>query len=85
MEEKIQQEKLVEKKNGILELLPAASIFVIILALIKQFIYYSIFNIPIGYFLNLSELGLLVSDYLLFFIPFLTFLLLIFLGKHRKL
>ncbi|MGB3163188.1 MAG: hypothetical protein WBA96_06645 [Chitinophagaceae bacterium] len=45
------------------------SLLVIILSLIKTFLYYSNFNIPIKYFLGLTELGLLIADDLLIIVP----------------
>lgn len=51
------------------------SIAILILGLLKLIVYYNNFNVPIKYFLGLSELWLVISDDLLFAAPtiFLTF------------
>lgn len=49
--------------------IPQLSLLVIIISLIKTLLYYNNFNIPIKYFLGISELGLLVADDLLILVP----------------
>jgi hypothetical protein len=49
--------------------IPQLSLLVIIISLIKTLLYYSNFDIPIKYFLGLSELGLLIADDLLILVP----------------
>lgn len=49
--------------------LPQISLMIIILALLKNFLYYFNFGVPIKYFIGLSELGLLVADDLFILVP----------------
>jgi len=49
--------------------LPHLSIAIIVLSLIKTFLYYLNFNVPIKYFISLSELGLAIADDLLLVVP----------------
>lgn len=50
-------------------LIPIFSVIIIILGISSQLLYYSNFNLPIKYFIGLSELGLVVADDLLTIIP----------------
>jgi hypothetical protein len=52
------------------------SILIILLGLVRQFIYYSNFDIPIKYFFNFSELWLIISDKLIIVFPVILILLL---------
>lgn len=45
--------------------LPLVTVYILLFGLIKQLIYYLNFNLPIKYFIGLSELGLLMSDNLI--------------------
>lgn len=79
-EEKNAKESLFKQiSNNI----PLISIAIIILGLIKEFIYYGRFNVPIKYFLNISELGLIISDNLLLLSPAII-LLAIGLRTHTQ-
>lgn len=49
--------------------LPQLSLIIIILALLKNFLYYFNFHVPIKYFIGLSELGLLVAGDLFMLVP----------------
>lgn len=51
------------KKIG--EYIATFSLLIIVLGIIKQMLYYMRFNLPVKYFINLSEIGLLISDDLL--------------------
>lgn len=62
--EKIKNESLLKDLSSNL---PLFSVIIIVLGITKQVIYYSNFNLPIKYFLGLSELGLIVADDLLKF------------------
>ena len=42
---------------------------IIILGISKQLLYYGNFNLPIKYFIGLSELGMLISNDLLIIVP----------------
>lgn len=52
---------------------PQLSLLILILALLKLLLYYNNFNVPIKYFIGLTELGLLIADDL-----FITLSLIIF-------
>ena len=54
--------------------LPQLSLFVVILALLKLFLYYNNFNVPIQYFIGLSELALQISEDLFILIPVIFFM-----------
>jgi len=58
-------------KNNYLELLPLISVLILVIAIIKQVVFYRYFKVPIKYFLNISEIGLLISDDLLTIVPFI--------------
>src|SRR6186713_2761629 len=58
--------------------IPQLSIAIIILAIIKMTLYYYNFDVPIKYFIGISELGLLIADDLLIYIPFLGVLYFLF-------
>ena len=64
--------------------LPHLSLCIIILALLKNFLYYFNFNVPIKYFIGLSELGLLVSGDLLILVPLFLLMYLISLDDVTK-
>ena len=51
--------------------IPTLTVIIIILGIIKQILYYLNFNLPIKYFLGIAEIGLIVSDDLLFVIAFI--------------
>lgn len=55
--------------------IPLVSILIIILGVLKQLLYYANFNLPIKYFIGLTELGLLISDDLMIYVPFLLLIM----------
>ena len=57
-EVKVSKENILKQVGAYLPLL---SIIVITLGLIKQVLYYFNYNVPIKYFLGLSELGIIIS------------------------
>jgi hypothetical protein len=63
---------------------PIISLTVIMLGLLRQLIYYSNFEVPIKYFLGLSELGLIISDDLLYTICLMIFYWIITLFQKEK-
>ncbi len=73
------EETTVQKKqNPLLEgagVLPRLSIVIIIISLVFHLVYYKHFGLPIKYFMNFSELGIAISDDLVFII--LTYVVLI--------
>ncbi len=66
-------EKIPETNGGKFKdassLLPLFTIIVIVLGVMKQILYYKNYNLPIKYFLGLSELGLIISEDLLLIVP----------------
>jgi hypothetical protein len=54
--------------------LPQLSLFVVILALLKLFLYYNNFNVPIKYYVGLPELALQISDDLFILLPLVFFM-----------
>lgn len=69
--------KIPALKNA-MEYIPAISIFIIVLALLKQIVYYLNFDVPIKYFMGISELTVVISDNLLLAIPVTLFLIMLF-------
>jgi hypothetical protein len=63
-----------------ISLIPLFSVFILTMALIKVYVFYNNFNIPIKYFINISELTVLIFEDLLFIVPPLL-LLYIFVDK----
>lgn len=64
-DQKTNPEKIVDTESNLKRLgtyLPLLSVLIILLGIIKQILYYSNFNLPIKYFLGISELGIIVSD-----------------------
>ena len=53
--------------------IPSITVYILLLGLIKQLLYYRSFHVPIKYFLGLSEVGLFVADDLLLFVPLMLF------------
>ena len=49
--------------------IPQLTVIVIIVSIMKQLAYYYAFNLPIKYFLGISELGLLIADDLVLTVP----------------
>lgn len=62
----------------IAESIPLLTIILLSLSIIKQILYYWNYSIPIKYFLGISELGLIISDELIFSVP--TIILLFYLN-----
>jgi hypothetical protein len=52
--------------------IPQLSVLIIIIGIIKQIIYYNAYHVPIKYFLGLSELGVIISDDLIYVIIIVT-------------
>ncbi|RZK12904.1 MAG: hypothetical protein EOO46_01330 [Flavobacterium sp.] len=71
------QKQISVLKKGI-EYIPAISVFIILLGLLKQIVYYLNFDVPIKYFMGISELTVVISDNLLLAIPLVIFLLILF-------
>jgi hypothetical protein len=51
------------------------SIIILMLGIIRQLVYYSVFGVPIKYFFSLSELWLVISDKLIFISPMILVIL----------
>ena len=61
------------------ETLPLITVGIIVLGILNQIIYYNNFNLPIKYFIGISELGLIIADNLIIYCTgaFLLFLILL--------
>jgi len=66
------------------DFIPQLSLAVIILALLKSFIYYSHFNLPIKFYLGFSELGMTIADDLLINVPLFIILYYTLLNKKQS-
>jgi hypothetical protein len=62
--------------------LPQLSIIYVLISLSKLYVYFNSFNVPIKYFMSISELGLLVMDDI--FIMFMVFALLFLIGFRLR-
>ncbi len=71
-----------DKKTEKLEInLPLLSVMVLILGLLKQILYYGNYNVPIKYFIGISEIGALISEDLVFIL--IVFIAIIFYTAIR--
>jgi hypothetical protein len=86
MEEEVPEPiKRESRLKSITTNLPLISIIISTIGIIKQFIYYSNFHLPIKYYMGFSEFGMVVSDDLLLtFITTIAFTLL-FLSTNNPL
>lgn len=76
------EEITAKKENRITSLesigvLPKLSFIIIIVSLVFHFIYYKNFGLPIKYFMNFSELGVAMSEDLIYVIPIYAGLLIV--------
>lgn len=66
------------------ELLPIFTIYIIVAALMKLFVYYNYFNIPIVNCIGLGELGIIISGDFLFYIPFTAIIVIVLIGFYNS-
>lgn len=76
---------MFKKLESLKSSIPQITVFIILLGLFKQLLYYANFNLPIKYFIGLSELGLIISDDLMIYVPLIfIFLFLIRMALTSK-
>lgn len=75
MSKEVQDEEMRFNVKNIISHLPLFTVLIIILGIIKQILFYTNFNLPINSFLGLSELGLIISDDLIVYVPVVLIML----------
>ena len=68
----------------IIEIFPLFAAFIIITGVLQEYVYYSYFNVPISYFISLSEIGVIISSDLLFIVPTSVFIIYTILTRANR-